>query len=420
MPRRSNKEIVNCPGNANGCANGTKKALFLAAVCASLSANTDAFAVPSGRQLFSVKQCSSTAVLSSPNDDQGQFFKAPTPRDEAIDTTATVKASAKGSMKVISAERRELERMEVADDPRDDDYYDYDDDDDDDEFLDSITTQASPSPVTVPQNQSPHTSPQPQPQAVPMNVDGNGTGALMNRSHAAGGANAPLMVTSNKPRHYPIDSGRDRMQAPKSKTEIRPGVRLVRYQNPSVSAAPKSPPTNSLKAVEEPTKRLILASSLAKNNESKSTIRNSSNSSNKNNSNQNEKPVKKTRRLRAKPKSRSLIRYNTENVDETTDHDGMETPEVQQKRDRVLKANKSNLVRYSGTSQQKRLETPTTEPETQQAATEEDHQKGRKTLADDVGYANRYTGLTDFNLAKKTGLAVNKPISLWVERDKFL
>jgi len=359
-------------------------------------------------------------VLSSPNDDQGQFFKAPTPRDEAIDTTATVKASAKGSMKVISAERRELERMEVADDPRDDDYYDYDDDDDDDEFLDSITTQASPSPVTVPQNQSPHTSPQPQPQAVPMNVDGNGTGALMNRSHAAGGANAPLMVTSNKPRHYPIDSGRDRMQAPKSKTEIRPGVRLVRYQNPSVSAAPKSPPTNSLKAVEEPTKRLILASSLAKNNESKSTIRNSSNSSNKNNSNQNEKPVKKTRRLRAKPKSRSLIRYNTENVDETTDHDGMETPEVQQKRDRVLKANKSNLVRYSGTSQQKRLETPTTEPETQQAATEEDHQKGRKTLADDVGYANRYTGLTDFNLAKKTGLAVNKPISLWVERDKFL
>jgi len=107
-----------------------------------------------------------------------------------------------------------------------------------------------------------------------------------------------------------------------------------------------------------------------------------------------------------------LVRYNGPDVEDTTDFDGMEKASVKKKRNRVLDLKKANLVRYQGFSQQKRLE-ETAEPE-------ETRNQQRKTLAEDVGYANRYTGLTDYSLAKKTGLAVNKPISLWVERDKFL
>ena len=78
-------------------------------------------------------------------------------------------------------------------------------------------------------------------------------------------------------------------------------------------------------------------------------------------------------------------------------------------------------MRYNGASQQEQMtQQDPDEDEIEKDGTYDDYQKGRKTLVEDLGYANRYTGPSDFNLAKKTGLTVNKPISLWVERDKFL
>lgn len=234
-----------------------------------------------------------------------------------------------------------------------------------------------------------------------MDVDGNGTGALMNRSHTAGGVDAPLMVTTHKTRAFPIDSGKEGMAAQDTKARTRPknGIepydptrpktRLVRYKLP-----PQQKQNGALQPKEEPTTKFVLASSLAANN--------------------NNGKLAKAIQSQEKPKlsGPKLVRYNGPDVEDTTDFDGMEKASVKKKRNRVLDLKKANLVRYQGFSQQKRLE-ETAEPE-------ETRNQQRKTLAEDVGYANRYTGLTDYSLAKKTGLAVNKPISLWVERDKFL
>ena len=125
------------------------------------------------------------------------------------------------------------------------------------------------------------------------------------------------------------------------------------------------------------------------------------------------------------PQKPRLVRYNGPDIEDSTDHDGMELPHVQKNRNRELKLKRANLVMYNGESQQKRLteEVPNDtngDAIEKSVTTEDDHQKGRKTLVEDVGYANRYTAMSDYNLARKTGLAVNKPISLWVERDKFL
>eukprot|EP00536_Pseudo-nitzschia_multiseries_P009255 jgi/Psemu1/22686/gm1.22686_g len=493
---------------AAGTTATAKKAFLLAAVCASLSSNqhaADAFAVPpllsSARRSSSSfwkapSSSSSTAVVvsSSPNDDREYFFTAPTPQRQrqlsnnnnnnnnnngAIDTTATAKTFAKrsNSNTIKSAEQSELERMGVADRAH------RDNDDIDPEFLESITTQASSVPQTtlsVLSSSTPAATPAAPPTAVaaavPMNVDGNGTGALMNRSHAAGGAHAPLMVTSYNPRDYPIDSGRDGMHAPKISTTkqplsrsnddivdpTRPGVRLVRYKVQSQQQQQQQEPSQGPTRSET---NLVLASALVKNNNNNNNNANANantNTNNNNNNNNNQdgtqsrtlaaRPNHKPRRILIKkpktppattittPTTTAIARYsyNGPDIDSTTDHDGMETPAVQQKRNRMLKLRTANLVRYNGASQQQRLETPAapadhsnsnnnsnTTTEQQPPPTETKQKKaqkdgGRKTLADDVGYANRYTGLTDFTLAKKTGLAVNKPISLWVERDKFL
>jgi len=102
----------------------------------------------------------------------------------------------------------------------------------------------------------------------------------------------------------------------------------------------------------------------------------------------------------------------------------MELSSVKKNRNREIQLQRANLVRYQGESQLKPLmeEVPNSNDseESGKSGTEEDHQKGRRTLVEDPGYANRYTGLSDFNMARKTGLAVNKPESLWGERDKFL
>jgi hypothetical protein len=249
------------------------------------------------------------------------------------------------------------------------------------------------------------------PSPVPiMDVDGNGTGAMMKRSPASGGVDATLMA-NNQSLSFPIDSGKEGMQARDTRARTRkssndgiidraqPKTRLVRYS---------LPPSDGLEATQgRMLKKLVLASASSKNGTSSELTRP-------------QQPPKG----QMQPQKTRLVRYNGPDVEDSTDHDGMELPSVQKNRNRQLQLKRANLVMYNGASQQKRLteEVPNdiNGDEIGNSITEDDHQKGRKTLVEDLGYANRYTGLSDNNLARKTGLAVNKPISLWVERDKFL
>eukprot|EP00531_Pseudo-nitzschia_arenysensis_P012489 CAMPEP_0116138662 /NCGR_PEP_ID=MMETSP0329-20121206/12898_1 /TAXON_ID=697910 /ORGANISM="Pseudo-nitzschia arenysensis, Strain B593" /LENGTH=390 /DNA_ID=CAMNT_0003633653 /DNA_START=151 /DNA_END=1324 /DNA_ORIENTATION=- len=371
--------------------NNTKgRTLLLAAVCASLSPSASAFTVGpvngpahAGGRTSSTPQNEASTLSSSPNDDD-YFFTAPTqPHDDDDDDDDDDKATSSSDIGMVSAEQTELETMEVAIEEEED-------------LLSTSSILASASSI-----------PPPAPAAF-MDVDGNGTGALMKRSPAAGGVDPPLMAT-NPYLAFPIDSGKEGMQAQDTRERTRkpsnggfvdsaqPKTRLVRYSLPA---------SDALEPSQEPTeKRLVLAPPSSKDSMNSELAR--------------------PKRSPMQPSKPRLVRYNGPDVEHSTDYDGMELPSVKDKRNRDLKLTRANLVRYNGASQTKQLteEVPISsesDDENGMTGTEDDHQKDRKTLVEDLGYANRYTGLSDYNLARKTGLAVNKPISLWVERDKFL
>ena len=377
--------------------NGAKgKTLLLAAVCVSLTPSTSAFTVGPIRgpahvtSTSSSTQSGSSALATSPNDDD-YFFTAPPQSednnddDDNVDVETNVMTSSDSGM--ISAEQTELETMEIAED--------------EDEEEDLLSTSS----VVASISSTPSPSPAP---TLSMNVDGNGTGALMKRSPAAGGVNPALMAT-NPYLAYPIDSGKDGMQAHDTRVRTRtpatppnngavdvgqPKTRLVRYSLPTTD--PLEP-----KQTPPPGKKLVLAPV---------TNKNAMNSE-----------LARPQKSQVKPSQPRLVRYNGPDVEHSTDYDGMELSSVKKKRNRELNLKRSNLVRYNGASQQEQMtQQDPEEDEIEKDGTDDDHQKGRKTLVEDLGYANRYTGPSDFNLAKKTGLTVNKPTSLWVERDKFL
>jgi len=235
---------------------------------------------------------------------------------------------------------------------------------------------------------------------VDVDLDGNGTGALMKRSVAVGGVDARLMAT-NPRLAFPIDSGKEGLHAESTRALIRkpvndgiidraqPQTRLVRYSLPPPESK-EGPGPN----------RLALAPA-------------SSQTGRKNELARPQSPKPHPQQQPPKPR---LVRYNGPDVENSTDYDGMELPSIKRNRTRELKIERSNLVRYTGVSRQKQL----TDKVPNDNGTEQDHQKNRKNRVEDLGYANRYTELSDYTLARKTGLAVNKPISLWVERDKFI
>ena len=331
---------------------------------------------------------SSSAPPSSPNDDIHFFTAVSQPPDNEGDEKPNTKTISQTSSGMVSAEQAELESMEISNTTEEQ------------EDLLSTTSVAGAAAASYFAAATPTT-------AVFMDVDGNGTGALMKRSVTAGGAEAPLMAT-NPSLAFPIDSGKEGIEAETTRARTQkslndgiidraqPNTRLVRHSLPPAESSKQGPNQ----------KRLVLASTATSRTGSIKLARPQS-------------PKPHPRLYPPKPK---LVRYNGPDVEDSTDYEGMELPSVKKNRDRQLKLQRANLVRYRGASQQKRLteEVANNNSDTDGSGTEEDHQRNRKNLVEDPGYANRYTGLSDFNLARKTGLAVNKPISLWVERDKFL
>ncbi len=373
--------------------NAKGKTLLLAAVCASLTPSTSAFTVgpihgPAHVTTSpSTAQIGSSALASSPNDED-YFFTAPPQSQENDDddddnVDLETKAMTSSDSGMISAEQTELETMEIAED---------EDDDVEEDLLSTSSVVGSIS-----------STPSPAP-TLSMDVDGNGTGALMKRSPAAGGVDPALMAT-NPFLAYPIDSGKDGMQAHHTRVRTRtpsnggvvdngqPKTRLVRYSLPTTDPLePKQIPNGKKLVLAPVTNKSAMNSELARPQKSQ-----------------------------VKPSQPRLVRYNGPDVEDSTDFDGMELASVKKKRNRELYLKRSNLVRYNGVSQQEQMpEKVPDEDESGKEGTENYHRKGRTTLVEDIGYANRYAGPSDFNLAKKTGLAVNKPVSLWVERDKFL
>jgi len=414
MPPFTPSQSSSCK-RGNGGSNSAKgRTLLLVAVCASLTPSTSAFTVGNNirgpahlLRTSSSQNQSSSAVSSSssPQHDEEYFFTAPPepqtqtqaqPQPQPVHDKNGEGEPEKNTLTSIkndfvSTEQTELQAMEFATTEED---------------LLSTT-----SAVAAAAAAAPYIVPSPVPI---MDVDGNGTGAMMGRAGACGGVDATLMAT-NPSLAFPIDSGKVGMQARDIRARTRgasndgiidraqPRTRLVRYSLPA---------SDGLEATQGPTqKKLVLAPALSKNGMSSELTTPP----------QQQTPPKG----QMQPQKPRLVRYNGPDIEDSTDHDGMELPHVQKNRNRELKLKRANLVMYNGESQQKRLteEVPSDtngDAIEKSVTTEDDHQKGRKTLVEDVGYANRYTALSDYNLARKTGLAVNKPISLWVERDKFL
>jgi len=282
-----------------------------------------------------------------------------------------------------------------------------------------------------------------------MDVDGNGTGALMNRSRAAGGVDAPLMAApvTRRPA-FPIDSGKEGMQAGDARARIRSppsdnnnnnnntgmfATRLVRYNLPSSE-------NMSLKPAQEKTQqKLVLAPAAAASTKTNGASKSKPFAANNNDDDDDDglprQQDQQQKQAPGKTKPKPVF-YNGSDLQHSTDYDGMEKPALTKQRNRQIDLKRLSLVRYKGESQSEKLsgvndingaiDTTGNDGDASDGGvnnnnnTPDSHRRGRKTLTEDPGYANRYTGLTDFTLAKKTGLAVNKPISLWVERDKFL
>lgn len=385
----------------NGTVKGRK--LLLAAVCASLTPSTSAFTVSGpGRQPLhlvsgasSLQQNDSTstsppssALRSSPNDDVHFFTAATQPSDDESDEKTNTRTISESSNGMVSTEQAELESMKVAKTKTEEK-----------EDLLSTTSVAAAAAASSIAVAAPKT-------AIFMDVDGNGTGALMKRSPAAGGADAPLMAT-NPSLAFPIDSGKEGLQAETTRDRTRkslvdeiidrarPKTRLVRHSLPPSESSKQGPNKKSLAPASATSKTGMIELTRP----------------------QSQKPDP-----RLQPPKTKLVRFNGPDVEDSTDYEGMELASVKRNRDRQLKLQRANLVRYKGVSHQKQLteEVANHNSDIDGSGTEDDHQRNRKNLVEDPGYANRYTGLSDFNLARKTGLIVNKPISLWVERDKFL
>ena len=399
----------------NGNRRAKGKTFLLAAACASLTPSVSAFTVEPVRGPASFARKSSPRITtkidssdpSSSPDDETYFFTAPPEQstEDVKEVEMESKTMTPVDSEIKSQEQAELENMEVSakeDSAVDDSLIDdYDvngvkDEFDGEEDLLSTTgavTAAAAAAAAAASSSTP----------AFMDVDGNGTGALMKRSPTAGGVDATLMAT-NPFLAFPIDSGKEGMQAHDTRTRTRtpandgivnqaqPRTRLVRYSLPCTDTALLETNNDQSKL-----KKLMLTPSKPNTNSQ----------------------LAKVPTQRPQSSGPRLVRYNGPDVENSTDYDGMELSSVKRDRDQEIKMKRANLVRYKGASQQRRVteEAPNSKNVN---GDENSHFEGRKTLVDDLGYANRYTGLSDFNLAKKTGLTVNKPISLWVERDKFL
>jgi len=307
--------------------------------------------------------------------------------------------------------------------------------------------------------------------SISMDVDGNGTGGLMKRSHTGGGTgtDATLMVTSMKTLAFPIDSGKDGMEANDTKRRTRTrttetttqttntasdgtgtgtGMRLVRYTSNNSNSNSNGPSSKSISLVASAatmpktttTKKLVLApagTTTRRGTTGTGTHHGTTGGGGSGSAIVTKAKGKNTVTNGIVTNSNSrLVRYNGPDLDDTTDYDGMETVSTRNQRQQEIQLSDSKLVMYNPT-------TPTTpdnkynksnnniDPtnnnndnnnkkkkyEKQQKQKQKHH---RPTLTQDIKYSIQYIEKTDFTMARKTGLAVNKPISLWIERDTFL
>jgi len=128
--------------------------------------------------------------------------------------------------------------------------------------------------------------------------------------------------------------------------------------------------------------------------------------------------------------SQWLVRYNGPDLEQnTTDYDGMETVATRQQRQQARHVSESKLVMYTppptpptpdNNTNHNNDPTNHHKKQKQNQQEQQQQQQHRPTLTQDIKYSIQYIEKTDFTMARKTGLAVNKPISLWIERDTFL
>jgi len=470
---RRNKRRINSNCNRNPSSDGRLTSLFLALtviICYYLSLTmtmVDAFIIITTipRKIVATKAqrqsqqwvattLSTSLTLSSSlhddDDDNEYFFTAPDfTAEETIDHSKTISTidtkDTNNDLNIASREQSELESMTVNDKEHEHQEPQRGEEEGQTTMTTSTTTTnidtertktatttspCSPSTLSTTEVTAPSSSVSSIPNSMSMDVDGNGTGGLMKRSHTGGGTgtDATLMVTSMKTLAFPIDSGKDGMEADDTKRRTRTtqttntasegtdkvtGMRLVRYTS-SNSNLPTSKAkllaASSAAMITTTTKKLVLAPAgttgtgttggsgggsamITKVNNANNGIVTNSNS--------------------------RLIRYNGPDLDDTTDYDGMEKVSTRNQRQREIQLSESNLVMYN----------PTTNPDNKNNNDDQNNnnnnekqqkQKHRPTLTKDIRYSIQYIEKTDFTMARKTGLAVNKPISLWIERDKFL
>ena len=308
-----------------------------------------------------------------------------------------------------------------------------------------------------------------------MGVDGNGTGALMKRSHTAGGKEAPLMVTSYQRSAYPIDSGKEGMDRDplvgEEKAMTIKKKAIVRATSKPTPVAPAPTPTlsSSTTAASSSTKRLVRfaltpPSSSTTSSSSATTVNNTKKklvlppaaegggiakkdtgaitrrktTTTANHANANINTYNNSAGVGSVSGGKKLIRYNGPDVEDTLDYDGMETPLAKEQRQNSIQSSKTNLILYENQQQQKQQQQQQRLNDTDDDEYDEDddnddeidededndddeeREQQRATLTKDLRYYTRFVEPTDSSLAKKTGLTVNKPVSLWTERDKFL
>ena len=262
-----------------------------------------------------------------------------------------------------------------------------------------------------------------------MGVDGNGTGALLKRSHTSGGKDGSLMVTSNKRLAYPIDSGKDGMEANDTKRKTQSsssnskalqfqqqtGTRLVRHNlsPPSSSSSEESPPQQQQQS------KLVFAPAAqapANGNSNGATGGTTGGVTTKAANSSGSGSFHQTNMHKTK-----LVRYNGPDLDNTTDYDGMELSSSKKQRQKEIQLSKKHLVLYSPPDPlSAENENDSDEKNNNDEENQKQKQQHRPALSKDIHYSDKYVERTDYTMARKTGLAVNKPISLWVERDKFL
>jgi len=302
--------------------------------------------------------------------------------------------------------------------------------------------------------------------SISMDVDGNGTGGLMKRSHTGGGTgtDATLMVTSMKTLAFPIDSGKDGMEANDTKRRTRTtetttqttntasdgtgtgtGMRLVRYTSNNSNSNSNVPSSKSKSLVASAatmskttttTKKLVLApagTTTRRGTTGTGTHHGTTGGGGGGSAIITKAKDKNTVTNGIVTNSNSrLVRYNGPDLDDTTDYDGMETVSTRNQRQQEIQLSDSKLVMYNPTTpppdnnyDKSNNNIDPTNNNNKKKKNDEKQQKQkqkhhRPTLTQDIKYSIQYIEKTDFTMARKTGLAVNKPISLWIERDTFL